>query len=114
MIPIYIPTRGRMNNQVTWDSIGPEAREYAALVCPQEEINWHTKQGRDCINRGEIKGINNVRQFILEHAMEAGHDKIIVLDDDLIFGRRIHGMAANLRKTTKKKCMSYGSVWNGC
>ena len=37
MIPIYIPTRGRMNNQVTWDSIGPEAREYAALVCPQEK-----------------------------------------------------------------------------
>ena len=103
MIPIYIPTRGRMNNQVTWDSIGPEAREYAALVCPQEEINWHTKQGRDCINRGEIKGINNVRQFILEHAMEAGHDKIIVLDDDLIFGRRIHGMAANLRKTNQEE-----------
>jgi hypothetical protein len=103
MIPIYIPTRGRMNNQVTWQSIGPEGREHAVLVCPQDEVNWHTKQGRYCLNRGDLKGINNVRQFILEHAVEQGHDKIIILDDDLIFGRRIHGLAPNLRKTNQEE-----------
>ena len=103
MIPIYIPTRGRMNNQVTWQSIGPEGREHAVLVCPQDEVNWHTKQGRYCLNRGDIKGINNVRQFILEHAVEQKHDKIIILDDDLIFGRRISGDSPSLRKTTQEE-----------
>ena len=99
MIPIYIPTRGRLNKQTTWDSIGPEAREHAVLVCPQDEINWHTKQGRYCLNRGDVKGINNARQFIVDHAEREGHDKIIILDDDLIFGRRISDVAPNLRKT---------------
>ena len=96
---IFIPTRGRINKQITWDSIGPEAREQAVLVCPQEEVQAHTNQGRYCINRGDIKGINNVRQFIVDHAVKNDYDKIIILDDDLIFGRRISRSAPNLRKT---------------
>ena len=99
MIPIFIPTRGRLNKQTTWESIGPEARESAVLVCPQEEVQAHINNGRYCLNRGEIKGINNVRQFIVDHAVEQEYDKIIILDDDLIFGRRAHDDAPNLRKT---------------
>jgi len=103
MIPIYIPTRGRINKQTTWQSIGPEAREHAVLVCPQEEVQAHINNGRYCLNRGDIKGINNVRQFIVDHAVERGHDKVLILDDDLVFGRRAMPDAPNLRKTTQEE-----------
>tara|TARA_B100000085_G_C18530335_1_gene507745 strand:- start:578 stop:1363 length:786 start_codon:yes stop_codon:yes gene_type:complete len=99
MIPIYIPTRGRTNKQTTWESIGSKVRSAAVLVCPDNEVSTHESLGRKTLNRGSITGINNARQFILEHALEKGHDKIIILDDDLIFGRRISDVAPNLRKT---------------
>ena len=101
MIPIFIPTRGRLDKQVTWESIGHKARCNAVLVCPTEECMEHQLRDREVLDRGNIKGINKVRQFILEYAMGEGHDKIIVLDDDLIFGRRISRDAPNLRKTTE-------------
>lgn len=101
MIPIFIPTRGRLDKQITWESIGHKARCNAVLVCPTEECMEHQLRDREVLDRGNIKGINRVRQFILEYAMGEGHDKIIVLDDDLIFGRRISRDAPNLRKTTE-------------
>ena len=99
MIPIFIPTRKRVQKQTTWESIGSKARSVAVLVCPENEVSSHASYGRKVLNRGFITGINNVRQFIVEHAIKEGHDKIIILDDDLIFGRRISDVAPNLRKT---------------
>jgi len=98
---IYIPTRGRVETQTTWKSIGSWARERACLVCPESEVKWHLKYGRNVLNRGDITGINNVREFIMDHAIEHGHQKIIMLDDDLIFGKRISSHGPNLRKTTE-------------
>ena len=69
MIPIFIPTRGRLDKQVTWESIGHKARCNAVLVCPTEECMEHQLRGREVLDRGNIKGINRVRQFILEYAM---------------------------------------------
>jgi|TARA_Y100000052_G_scaffold27496_1_gene35732 hypothetical protein len=103
MIPIYIPTRGRVGKQTTWESIGPIGREHAVLVCPSEEIEEHKKHGRNCLDRGGMRGISNVRQFIINHAVESGLDKIIMLDDDLVFGRRISRDAPNLRKTNQQE-----------
>ena len=59
--------------------------------------------GRKVIDRGEVTGINNVRQFILEYAMEAHYDKILILDDDLIFNTRASNDAPNLRKVTSQE-----------
>ena len=101
MIPIYIPTRGRLDKQTTWESIGPEGRQSAMLVCPSDEVEEHTKNGRNCLDRGGIRGISNVRQYIINHAIESGHTKILMLDDDLVFGRRISDTAPNLRKTNQ-------------
>ena len=99
MIPIYIPTRGRLDKQTTWESIGPEGRQSAMLVCPSDEVEEHTKNGRNCLDRGGIRGISNVRQYIINHAIESGHNKILMLDDDLVFGRRISDTAPNLRNS---------------
>ena len=101
MIPIYIPTRGRLDRQATWDNIGPEARENAVLVCPGAEVSGHEEQGRTCLSGGDLQGIHNVRQFILDHALRAGHEKIVTLDDDLNFSRRSNPRATpELRQTT--------------
>jgi hypothetical protein len=104
MIPIYIPTRGRLDRQSTWDNMGPEARESAVLVCPGDEVSGHEEQGRRCLNRGDLKGIHNARQFILDHALRAGHEKIIMLDDDLRFSRRSDPRATpELREATQQE-----------
>ena len=105
MIPIYILTRGRVSKQTTWESIGVHAQnsEHTVLVCPTEEVSRHKHFGRRALDRGDIKGAPNVRQWILEHAKEKDYDKIIVLDDDLIFGRRAHPDLPSLRKTTKSE-----------
>ena len=105
MIPIYILTRGRVSKQTTWESIGVHAQnsEHTVLVCPTEEVSRHQHFNRRALDRGDVKGAPNVRQWILEHAKEKDYDKIIVLDDDLIFGRRAHPDLPSLRKTTKNE-----------
>ena len=83
---IYIPTRGRIGTQTTWQSIGDWGRKNACLVCPESEVSYHLKYGRNVLSRGELKGINKVRDFIMGHAIENDIEKVIMLDDDLIFG----------------------------
>ena len=102
-IKIYIPTRGRIATQTTWNSIGDWARANACLVCPEDEMAYHMKYGRNCLSRGDIKGINKVRDFIMHHAIDHDIEKVIMLDDDLIFGRRASNDAPNLRKTTQEE-----------
>ncbi len=99
MIPIFIPTRGRLLKQITWDSIGPVAREWACLVCPSDEVKSHEALGKKTLDRGDVQGINNVRNFIVEYAYNKGMERIIILDDDLIFGTRISDASPSLRKT---------------
>lgn len=113
MIPIFIPTRGRIQKQTTWDSIGPHAREYARLVCPDDEVTYHHLEGRSCLNRGAVKGINNVRQFIVDYAVDKGYDKIIILDDDLIFNRRIVNTLPHLRKTQQAEMSELWDIMSG-
>jgi len=98
---IYIPTRGRIETQTTWRSIGESARQKACLVCPEDEVKYHLRFNRRVLSRGKVTGINNVREFIMDHAIEHNHDKIVMLDDDLIFGKRIDNKSPSLRKTTE-------------
>jgi hypothetical protein len=98
---IYIPTRGRIATQTTWQSIGDWGRQNACLVCPESEVSSHIHRGRNVLSRGDVTGINNVREFIMDHAIENRIEKIIMLDDDLIFGKRISSHGPSLRKTTE-------------
>lgn len=101
MIPIYIPSRGRTLHQPTWTNMGPEARENAYIVCPASEVKSHVMQDRKTLSRGDITGISNVRQFIVDFALKNNEQHIIMLDDDLMFNRRIAGDSPKLRKTTQ-------------
>lgn len=83
---IYIPTRNRVV-QETFYSLPYELQAQAIFVTP-----W----GDDCI-RGtgrvrrtppEIQGIGPTRQWIIEHAAAAHVNKVIMLDDDLVFATR--------------------------
>ena len=46
---IYIPTRGRIGTQTTWQSIGDWGRKNACLVCPESEVSYHLKYGRNVL-----------------------------------------------------------------
>ena len=100
---IYIPTRGRTATQTTWRSIGEWARQRACLVCPESEVKYHLNYNRKVLSRGDVTGINNVREFIMDHAIENNHEKIVqkvtkselsnfinVLIDDLEFKGFFH------------------------
>jgi hypothetical protein len=90
---IYIPTRGRIEKQFTWDSLSPELKEIATLVCPEEEAEAHQKKGRKVFVR-PINGLSAVRQWILENAK---HRYIVMPDDDLKFYHRAKADAWNLQ-----------------
>lgn len=93
---IFIPTRGRVNNQGTWDFLPDDIRQFTNLVCPDEEVELHRAKGRNAIGRGDVKGIGNARQFILDKL--AKHEHVIMLDDDLNFFVRADPNAFNLKR----------------
>lgn len=66
----------------------------ATLVAPTEEVDAHRAKGRTVLDRGDVKGIANVRQWIVDQADE---DVVIMLDDDLGFFKRRIPTAYNLR-----------------
>lgn len=88
---IVIPTMRRVNQQHTAQQLwaGKIPLKYDCfLVVPDDELNDHLpftntyKFG--CLSVHCI-GINNVRQWIVEHCSD---DKILMIDDDLSFFRR--------------------------
>lgn len=90
---IIIPTKGRMNSQLTIESlIGCELIKRTTLVCPPKE---HFKLS---VVREDMKveaqpnsdwKIHQKRAWILQEWHKRGFEKIIMLDDDLRFATRI-------------------------
>ena len=95
MKPIYIPTRGRINSQHTYDLLC-NAGLNPLLVCPPEEENLHRAFARNCLPR-PVSGIANVRQWIVEQHHESLGEEIIMCDDDLGFFVRADPDAWNLK-----------------
>lgn len=94
---IYIPTRGRVEHQATWDALPAHLTGggYVTLVCPSSEVEEHVRRGRVALAR-PVNGIAKVRQWITE---QADTDHILMLDDDLTFFIRKDPSAYNLRPT---------------
>lgn len=78
---IFIPTRGRLDRQITYDRLSPEMRAVTWLVAPPDEVEGHERARRQVIAR-PVSGIANVRQWIVENC---GQSVVIMLDDDLTF-----------------------------
>lgn len=92
---IFIPTRGRVKSQVTWNDLPMALKKVTTLVCPAEELEEHLAAGRPAIARPDyVKGIAQSRQFISEISKD---DKFIMIDDDMTFAVRNSPEAWNLR-----------------
>lgn len=84
---IFIPTRGRVDNQVTWDRMTPELKAMTYIVCPPGEVEQHERLGREAV-ACERDGIGPTRDFILRTSSSYNFRKILMLDDDLTLQRR--------------------------
>ena len=88
---IYIPTKGRINTQLTWDNLTPELRARAYLICPREEVDEHRARGRNAIAQPDGMRLAEVRDWLV-HSPGAVHfnknapepNRIVIADDDLI------------------------------
>lgn len=85
---IYIPSMGRVGNQITFNNLPPKLQRLAVLVVPQSEAKQHG-QIPILVHPAKCKSIGPVRQFIIEaHDIPAHGPKLIMLDDDLTFFQR--------------------------
>ena len=85
---IYIPTLGRVDNQITIKSIPDELLEKTYLVCSEEEAPLLKKIHDNliiCPSQNKKEGIGKVRQYIIDKSEEPN---LLFLDDDLIFLKR--------------------------
>lgn len=79
---IYIPTRGRVGLQRTWDALPAAIQSKAHLVCLPEEAHKHGHNRVACLPKG-TKGISGSRQWVIENCNQ--NEPVIMLDDDLEF-----------------------------
>ena len=100
---IVIPTRGRTHQQLTLQSLPGELRERTTLVCPKREASGLYRLYEDVeivVQPDPDWKIALKREWILREWMRAGYDKIIMLDDDLLFSIRISADDWHLREIT--------------
>ena len=83
---IFIPTRGRPDKQITLASIPAHWRDKVCLVTSKEE--WRELKARwpkVTILSDSTECLSDRRQHIQKVARVGGHDKIVMMDDDLVF-----------------------------
>lgn len=99
---IYIPTKGRINNQLTISNLPLELRKITTIVCPSNESFWlkqyHGNYAEIVIQPDDKMGISPKRAWIVE---TTPHEKIVMLDDDLRFAVRRTDDPAKFRKAEK-------------
>ena len=86
---LFIPTYKRTERQLTWNNLPESVQEYTYLVCPEEEVEVHTKANRQVIGTPKtIKGIAQTRQWVIENSDD---DQVFFADDDQSFKTREEG-----------------------
>jgi len=89
---IIIPTRGRVNRQLTITSLSKGLRKRTNIVCPKKEAFSLESLGDDLkVVRQPNPDwtIAKKRKWIMEEWLSQGIEKIVMLDDDLRFASRI-------------------------
>jgi hypothetical protein len=97
---IIIPTRGRTRRQLTLQQLPGELRKQTTLVCPKREVSELYRLYKDVVILVQPDPnwtIARKRAWIMRTWLEAGYDKIIMLDDDLRFATRIRENDTRLR-----------------
>ena len=86
---IVIPTKGRATRQTTLYNLPPDIRKNTFLCIYSEELTAHEMHpGLRMVVSHEVKGIAQKRQWILDETLRCGENKVVMLDDDLVFARR--------------------------
>jgi hypothetical protein len=88
---IIIPTRGRIDQQLTLQALPRELRKRTTLVCPEAEaipLAWRWDDVQIVEQPDPNMTIAAKRAWIMRTWLETGYDKIIMLDDDLSFSTR--------------------------
>lgn len=83
---IVIPTKGRTGRQKTFSFLSPALRKITDIVCPEKEAEtfrtWRTDVNVVVQADPEFT-IAQKRKWIMEEWARQGHEKIVMLDDDL-------------------------------
>ena len=82
---IYIPTLGRVNNQITWSNLPDFLKDKTVLVVQPKEQYLHKEKPIVVLPEDNI-GISNTRKWIMEMAHKETYG---VFDDDLEFVKRL-------------------------
>lgn len=85
---IFIPTLGRPRQQKTYHALPATLREQTRLVVRPHEALRLAQYPCIVLPEALPDGIAPTRQYILEYAARAGHERIVMCDDDLTFYRR--------------------------
>lgn len=113
---LYIMTRGRVGKQETLKWIPKKWKERTWLVCPEEEKNAHGHQTisvKESVNF-EITNYSQKFQWILDgipinagilDINDVAPKKLVILDDDLVFSRKIGERLITERRTEELEPM---------
>jgi TET-associated glycosyltransferase-like protein len=109
---LYIPTRGRVNMQLTLQNMPEVWRKQTCIVCPADEVKQHVKNWptSEVTQQPDPKmSIAQKRKWIFELAARRKQDKIMMLDDDLSFCPRHKYVKqfAGFQKGTAKDWRAY-------
>jgi hypothetical protein len=97
---IIIPTRGRIYEQLTLQSLPPKLRKQTTLVCPKREASELHRLYEDVeivVQPDPKMKIAQTREWIVQTWFRSEYTKIIMLDDDLVFATRISAGDWHLR-----------------
>lgn len=86
-ITIYIPTIGRINNQITLNNLPGELQYRTVLLVDKSEYDDHLFEYSSICNVQSVekRGIHNVRQYAVNNCKTP---YMFLLDDDMVFFRR--------------------------
>jgi hypothetical protein len=89
---LIIPTRGRIHQQFTVQSLPRELLKRTTLVCPKREASGLYGLYGDVVDilvqPDATWKIAQKREWIVHEWLKYGHEKILMLDDDLVFFTR--------------------------
>jgi hypothetical protein len=115
---LYVPTRGRVDRQLTVGNLPKEWQNRCTIVCPASEIKEHSRNHRHLLNvlkqPDPDMSIAQKRAWLLRTTK---HEKIMMLDDDLRFCHRHHapsqfaGYGPHSIARWKAYCAKHPGIW---
>jgi hypothetical protein len=100
-VQLVIPTHGRTDQQLTLQSLPCELRKRTTIVCPKLEASRLYRLYKDVeivVQPDPTWRIAQKREWIAREWLRAGYDKIMMIDDDLRFAKRVSPADYHLRQ----------------